>query len=333
MNTIVPDKPKAPGFYRMSAEAYHRDPAPEPSLSSSIAKTLIAKSPRHAWVAHPRLNPDWQAGDSNKALDFGSAAHRLLLGTGRDILRIEHDDFRTKAAREARDEAIAGGLTPMLAKDLARAEEMVAATRKQLSLIEGCENAFAGGDNEVALFWQEGDTWCRAMVDNLLFGDREIANTDFKTTNASAAPQPGARRIFDLGYHLQAAFYERGLRALTGESDTRPVVSRFVMQETEPPYLLSVFEIDEEGREIGRKMAATALAFWRRCLADNVWPGYPARIVTAEIPPWAARAWLDGEAAYGMLGDGDNNSRGEAFDILARWSPPAPRKQQFTEPV
>jgi len=329
MAIVESDKPAAPGFYRMTAAAYHGDPAPEPSLSSSIAKTLIAKSPRHAWVAHPRLNPDWQAGDSNKALDFGSAAHRLLLGHGRDIFVIENDDFRTKVAREARDKAIADGATPMLAKDLARAEEMVAATRKQLSQINGCENAFAGGANEVALFWREEDTWCRAMVDNLLFDDKEIVNCDFKSTNASAAPQPGARRIFDLGYHLQAAFYERGLRALIGDGDTRPIVSRFVMQETEPPYLLSVFEIDEEGREIGRKMAATALAFWRRCLADNVWPGYPARIVTAEIPPWAASAWLDGEAAYAMPGDGG----GDAFDILARWSPPAPRKQQFVGPV
>ena len=38
---------------------YHADPAPEPSLSRSLAHTLLTRSPRHAWQAHPRLNPAW----------------------------------------------------------------------------------------------------------------------------------------------------------------------------------------------------------------------------------------------------------------------------------
>ena len=44
----------------ISAEAYHADPAPEPSLSSSVAKILVNLSPAHARIAHPRLNPDYR---------------------------------------------------------------------------------------------------------------------------------------------------------------------------------------------------------------------------------------------------------------------------------
>ena len=39
--------------YRKAHEAYLADPVIEPSLSASIAKTLLTESPRHAWFAQP----------------------------------------------------------------------------------------------------------------------------------------------------------------------------------------------------------------------------------------------------------------------------------------
>ncbi len=48
-----------PGLHRLEAEACHRDPAPAPSLSSTLARLLLRRSPAHAWHASPRLNPDW----------------------------------------------------------------------------------------------------------------------------------------------------------------------------------------------------------------------------------------------------------------------------------
>lgn len=41
---------------RLPSAEYHADPAPEPSLSATLAKLLISRSPRHAWMASPRLN-------------------------------------------------------------------------------------------------------------------------------------------------------------------------------------------------------------------------------------------------------------------------------------
>ncbi|MGY6411613.1 MAG: hypothetical protein ACXIUV_11395 [Alkalilacustris sp.] len=35
-----------PGLHRLEAEAYHRDPAPAPSLSSTLARLLLRRSPR-----------------------------------------------------------------------------------------------------------------------------------------------------------------------------------------------------------------------------------------------------------------------------------------------
>ena len=41
------------GIYTLSAEAYHADPCPEPSLSASIANVLLQRSPAHARIQHP----------------------------------------------------------------------------------------------------------------------------------------------------------------------------------------------------------------------------------------------------------------------------------------
>jgi hypothetical protein len=67
-----------PGFYKMPLVDYVGDPAPRPSLSASIAHHLISRSARHAWHAHPRLNPLW-APDGTDATEFGTIAHAILL--------------------------------------------------------------------------------------------------------------------------------------------------------------------------------------------------------------------------------------------------------------
>jgi hypothetical protein len=45
----------------ISAADYFSDKlSPVPSLNSSIAKLLITRSPKHAWMQHPRLNPNYK---------------------------------------------------------------------------------------------------------------------------------------------------------------------------------------------------------------------------------------------------------------------------------
>ena len=105
-----------PGFYRMPAALYHADPAPEPSLSASIANMLVDETALHAWHSHPRLNPRHQGRDANAAMDKGSVAHEVVLRKGGGIAVLDFKDWRTNAARAARDAARAKGLTPVLAK-------------------------------------------------------------------------------------------------------------------------------------------------------------------------------------------------------------------------
>src|SRR3990167_3196210 len=89
----------------MTLHEYIRDPAPEPSLSASVAHLLLTRSARHAWLAHPRLNPAW-APEATEQTDLGTLEHALLLEQDDSrLVVVEADDWRAKAARLARDEA------------------------------------------------------------------------------------------------------------------------------------------------------------------------------------------------------------------------------------
>src|SRR6478736_1784528 len=112
-----------PGFYHDLTEAqYHADPAPIPSLSSSCAKTLVQKSPMHAYAEHPRLGAAHR--EDTDEMDFGSLAHRLLLGKGAEIAELSSDSWRGKEAAAFWDKAKAEKKIPVLSKNLVRAESM-----------------------------------------------------------------------------------------------------------------------------------------------------------------------------------------------------------------
>jgi hypothetical protein len=275
-----------PGIYTISAADYHRDPCIEPSLSSSIAKKICLESARHAQHDHPRLNPD-AAHENGEHFDIGTAAHALLLEGAGPIAIIDAPDWRTKAAKEARDVAYAAGLTPLLAGRWADVQALVAAARVQLAQhTDGGAEMFLDGQPEQTLVWLEGDVWCRARVDWL----RPGAIDDFKTAE-SAEPDRWARQMFAYGFDLQAAWYLRGLKALTGIDG----VFRFAVIEREPPHVLSVVGLSPSSMTIGEKKVLYALDVWQRCLKAGQWPGYPTRTCWIDLPAWEEARWLEKE--------------------------------------
>lgn len=279
-----------PGIYLdVPTEDYFKDPCPAPSLTQSVAKVLIERSPLHAWHAHPRLNPDYRHDDDTK-FDVGNIAHKLMLGRGKNVVRLEFDDWRTKAAKEAREAAAVDGKLAVLGKHYARAERMVIAAREQLDL-RGL-NLFRAGDGEVVVAWQEtGGVWCRQMID-WLTPDRQVF-ADFKTTGMSVAPHALARMMVNAGWDVQAAFAERALMAVDPLGDRRRFM--FVVQEDASPYCLSVVEMSEAVMTMGRKKIDAALRVWRNCTQHDRWPGYPLDLVVPDYPGWAESQWLDRE--------------------------------------
>ena len=92
-----------PGLYDMPEADYHADPCPEPSLSSTLARLMVNRSPRHAWTASPRLNPDHEP-VNKETFDVGRAAHAVLLGRGAPIAR-------PRGPQELRDGALGVGVS------------------------------------------------------------------------------------------------------------------------------------------------------------------------------------------------------------------------------
>jgi hypothetical protein len=270
---------------------YHQDPCQQPSLSASIANILVSQTPLHAWTAHPKLNPAFRRKTDEK-FDLGTAAHAMLLeGDGEKIAVVAADDWRTKAAKEQRDEARADGKVPLLAVQAGELFEMVAAAQTQLAAFNLDPPCFTEGHPEHTLIWDEDGVTCRARLDWLR--DDYAAIDDYKTTSASADPSRWVRTMYGLGGDVQAAFYLRGCERVL---NVRPEW-RYVVQETYPPYALSVVTLAASVLEVGGDKVEKAIRIWRDCLERDEWPAYPAVAERVEIPAYEETRWLERDAA------------------------------------
>ena len=290
MDGMVLPQIVTPGTYDLAPDVYHSDPCPVPSLSCSIAKKLLKQSPMHAHYAHPRLGA---GGDftPSAAMDDGTILHTMLLGKGGDIAAIQADDFRTKAAKEARDEARAAGKTPVLAHKLDALRANADAARRQIEAHPDARALFGPGAPEQAMIWEENGVWFRSLVD-FMQSDRRKPLLDLKTTGLSAAPGEWERRLVS-EYALQDAFYARGFRALTGIT---PPPMQFIILETDAPYGVSVMAAAPTLRAVAEAQVERAIGIWRQCMTTGEWPGYPPFIAHVEAPSWLL-SQMDDEAA------------------------------------
>lgn len=281
-----------PGIYTDIPEReYHADPVgPSPSLSSSIAKLMVLKSPRHAWLEHPRLNKAkaLEIEKADRKRDVGTATHKLVLGAGKTIKTLNFSDYKGGPARKARDEALAAGMVPLLADDLDRAEGAAKAIRAEIVGTQ-LEGIFDDGDPEVTLVWRDvGGIWCRSRLDFLPRAARQggfITVPDIKT-NGGADLDKWNRTAFDIGANIQAAFYERGLRALI--PNIRKLEFLFAVAEQEEPHGVKVFGIGGEALEKARGYVDLAMKAWAACITAGSWPGYSKSTTWLDEPVYYA---------------------------------------------
>lgn len=267
------------GIHMIGAKEYHADPCPDPSLSSSIARILLAQSPRHAWMAHPRLNPAYVP-EEKDAFDLGTVAHALILeGDESNFTVVDAKDWKSSAAQAAKASARAEGKTPILAHQLVNARAMASAVGDQLDAHEAAVYLDETKAEET-LLWEEDGIWCRARLDLLSHDRRHIF--DLKSTSGSARPDTWERSLFAFGYDVQAGFYLRGVRRLFNLEAT----FRFIVAETQPPYAVSVIALDEEALDLADRKVSRAINLWRACLKRDQWPGYALHTMTASAPPW-----------------------------------------------
>jgi hypothetical protein len=253
-----------------------------PTLSQSIARLIVDKSPLHAWAAHPRLGNCGKP-DASKAMDDGTLMHHMLLGTGTDnVVLVEADNYRTKDAQTLRDMAIAAGKLPVLAHKHNELLAAVGMIRDRMADAGVDLDIFDAAQSEAAILWHEGDMVCRGKMDKLHVERRTIF--DVKKSR-SAHPTACARHMLAYGYDIQWAAYTAAVEALTGASGE--VDMQFIFIENDAPYAVTVGRPDGIMRELGTRKWKQAVATWKACLASGKWPGYAAAPVRLEAPAWA----------------------------------------------
>lgn len=295
----------APGAYSdITNEVYHRDPdlCPGPSISSSGLKTILGKSPRHYWFDSP-LNPERPPEKDKPHFNVGKAAHDILLLSDRwpECYHILPEGFsfaKTKAMAEeiAEAEAARDAGKCLLKHEEAETVRAMAAALKANPCAAA---ALTNGESEVTLAWQDAETsvWLRARPD-FLPHKRQII-PDLKTA-ANGSPKAFARAIADHGYHMAAALYLDGIKAIFGHYPSNWL---HIVLEKEPPHVVSLYELPGEDIERGRWLNRKAIRLYAECLSRDNWPGYSDEPSQIGLPGWERKTIDDDSTLHGIAWD------------------------------
>lgn len=272
-----PDPITEPGIYEMSNETYHSH---RYALSSSGARKLLPPS----CPAKFRYEQDHPQ-SPKKVFDLGNAAHKLVLGQGPKLVKIDAEEWRTNAVKAEVKAVREAGNIPLKPSEWDTVHAMADALRAHpvASLLFDPEQ----GTAEQSLFWRDDKTHVmrRARLDwlpNPRSG--RLIIPDYKTC-VSANPEKLERVIEDLGYHQQDDWYRSACHALGIADETAAFV--FVCQEKTPPYVITVIEVNATSRRIGAARNRRALEVFAHCTATGYWPGYSDDVVSVALPGWA----------------------------------------------
>lgn len=268
-----------PGVYPDITDIdYHADPVPGGSLSRSGARKLLPPSTPAQFKYELEHPPP-----SRKVFDEGKAAHRLVLGVGPELVKLPFDDLRSGAAKEFQKAATDRGAICLKEAPWQMVHDMADALREH-PLAAALLNPDRGRP-EQSLFWVDAPTGTtlRARLDWLPdpAASGRLIVPDYKTAT-SADPHEFARKAPDYGYDMQDPWYIDGIRALGLAED---VVFVFIVQSKTPPYPVSVVQLHDDDRAIGRARNRTAIDTYTHCKKTGVWPGYDD-VTVVDLPAW-----------------------------------------------
>lgn len=287
------------GVYNgISLEEYHTkvDLFDAPSVSKSALKWLLPAhggSPK-AFFGRWAWNPNRVEQKGSDALDFGKAAHCLLLGD-----EVFSDSFVVRPETYENDK---GEWKPWNANAnackewLAKHSDKTVISKEQIDRIkrihadastnEMVKLGVLNGRVERTICWKDRETgiWLKVRPDAMPHADGVFA--DLKT--ASKFDEDFLeRQIFDAGYYLQAAMIRMVCRELGIPFET--FVLLYVLNDDVPDTAhveMSVHAIDR-----GERAVRWCLRTIRECLDKNEWPGarpFQGGERAIQLKPWAA---------------------------------------------
>lgn len=286
-----------------SDKEYFADPCAVPSLSASIAKELIL-CPSKAWLHHPRLGGQPRKPTASM-LDGSILDEFLTNGSARlEVIELARPakgpaivptNYKLDDTQRQRDAILAAGKVPCLVRELEEAEERAAAITDKAA----AQGSPLDGERQVAIEWTEladdgTPVLCRCRMD--FFRTSGLVQ-DLKLLH-DVSPE-GCRRAFRaFGYDLQGAAYLSAVRALMPALVGR---ERFqlVCAEPEPPYPVTIVDLDGGRLDLGRMKWRRAVNTWATCMRTDTWPDYATAPISLEPSQWELENEyiLEGEAA------------------------------------
>ncbi|WP_439372953.1 PD-(D/E)XK nuclease-like domain-containing protein [Bradyrhizobium sp. DASA03120] len=262
-----------PGIYRgIPLADYHRpDVCAEVSVSSSMFRSIIAKSPRHAFEKS-QLNPERSLDEEqNESLSLGRFLHSAVAGEP-----FEHDcvlrpatvggvayQGNRKEWRDWKAAQIAAGKFIMSPEMVEAAKGMIVALGNFPLVQQGILN----GAPERSLIWRDPrGFWKKARPDQMPNDSGDFV--DLKTTR-SVLYRDTQRSIIDYGYHQQGAMVLEGARALGLPANSFTLL----WVESKPPYCVRAQTLKDEDLARGHALNELAAKMFWDCYRSGVWPG------------------------------------------------------------
>lgn len=255
--------------YDLPAGEYHAHPA----RSKSYLWKLYSGTPAHAEYGESETTP---------AMDLGTAVHLAALEPEKFETDLERgpDDRRGNKWKDALEAGLAYGRLVLTSGDYDKARRMGDAARK-LPIVRQLSEAQIL--REASAFWTDPETGleCRCRPD--IYCPAFEIMADLKTTGDASA-FTWAKRVADMGYHAQEAWYTDGWQAAGGGGVDGFV---FIVIEDELPHLSVAYELTPQAVQEGRLAMRKALLEYQKCRNEKAFPGYSSVVQELDLPGWA----------------------------------------------
>lgn len=252
-----------------SNDQYHAD---RTAVSCSVLKEIL-RSPAHmkAYREAPNI-------ETNSRL-IGNALHASVL---------EPEMFEQTYIEWREGNRTGKAYTQFVAdnegKSILKPEEMTKILRMRDSILSFSEypigQLLKEGQNEQSIIWTDEATGvrCKIRPDN----ENQFCLLDLKTTD-DARPYAFVRNSVRMMYDMQAAMYQEGVYATTGEKKD----FYFIAVEDEAPYSTWVHQASSGMIASGMEKFRKALNAYKTCLETGEYPGYPMPSSIIEWPSYA----------------------------------------------
>lgn len=216
------------------------------SISASDIK-LILENPYLFKIGYKKPKTD--------SMVLGSLVHTLVIepeNFERDYYLMETFNLRTQAGKLAKERAIQESNGKIIVQEefYIKAKEIA-----QTLLKSDLSNLFKNGAGEHSFFGEIDGIPCKCRPDYFLEMNNQKIIIDLKTTKfGGASPDNFIKSIASFGYYIQAAFY---LELLKADEFI------FVAIETEPPYMMGIYELDNISLEFGLNEVKRGLEIYK----------------------------------------------------------------------